>query len=220
MNGECLVCLSGHSSCCSVDRIQDAIAPSAMWPDTPASTRVLLTNLVWISVVECAARRVCCHCLVWHPSRHADPAVQQAVPAANSKDRPIEHVSVAAHHCCCIPCRSRNAPGSSVLRCQRSRCPLEQQPDRPAHGRLADVPCCLEPSDMHTVSAKTTQTRSSDCCAIVIKWQCTSLNRQRVNAPACLSAACLLSPALLGTPLRRPRPCCSAAWPAACHLEQ
>ncbi|KAI8917380.1 hypothetical protein BC831DRAFT_142800 [Entophlyctis helioformis] len=89
--------LSGHSSCCSVDRIQDAIAPSAMWPDTPASTRVLLTNLVWISVIECAVRRVCCHCLVWHPSRHANPAIQQAVPAANSKDRSIEHVSVAAH---------------------------------------------------------------------------------------------------------------------------
>ncbi|KAI8923394.1 hypothetical protein BC831DRAFT_38046 [Entophlyctis helioformis] len=36
------------------------------------------------------------------------------------------------------------------------------------------------------------------------------LDRQRVNAPACLSAACLLSAPLLCTPLRRPRPRCSA----------
>ncbi|KAI8911434.1 hypothetical protein BC831DRAFT_201143 [Entophlyctis helioformis] len=192
MNGECLICLSGHSMCCSMDRIQDAIAPSAMWPDTPASTRVLLTNLVWISVSECAAHRVCCDCRVWHPSRHANPAVQQAVPAANSKDRPIEHVSVAAHRCCCIPCRSRKAPDSLVLRCQCSRCPLEQQPDRPVHGRLANVPCCLDPSDMHTVSAKTTQTRPSDYCAVVVDGQW-SMPGQTASQRTCLPVCSLPS---------------------------
>ncbi|KAI8928089.1 hypothetical protein BC831DRAFT_135047 [Entophlyctis helioformis] len=205
--------------CCSVDRIQDAIAPSAMWPDTPASTRVLLTNLAWISVAECAARRVCCHCLVWHPSRHANPAAQQAVPAANSKDRSIEHVSVAAHRCCCIPCRSRKAPGSSVLRCQCSRCPLEQQPDRPAHGRL---PTSLAVWSHQTCTQSVPrQHRHGRQTAVLssLMGNGACLDRQRVNAPARLSAACLLSARLVQCAFWTATTtllCCMTCWTACC----
>ncbi|KAI8919572.1 hypothetical protein BC831DRAFT_107954 [Entophlyctis helioformis] len=132
--------------------------------------------------------------------------------------------------CCCIPCRSRKAPGSSALRCQCSRCPLEQQPARPVHGRLANVSCCcMDPSDKHTVSAKTTQTRPSDCCAVVVDGQW-SMPGQTASQRTCLPVCSLPSVrppsvpppcwarlsdghdhASLGRPARRP---------AACHHEQ
>ncbi|KAI8924600.1 hypothetical protein BC831DRAFT_297776 [Entophlyctis helioformis] len=117
--------------------------------------------------------------------------------AANSKDRSIEHVSVAAHRCCCIPCRSRNAPGSSVLRCHCSRCPLEQQPACPVHGRLADVlavwthqTCTQSVPRPHRHGRQTAVPSSSSGNGAC-------LDRQRVNAPDCLSAACLLSARLV-----------------------
>ncbi|KAI8924058.1 hypothetical protein BC831DRAFT_11872 [Entophlyctis helioformis] len=150
-------------------------------------------------------RRVCCSSSVLPlPSLASKSACQSSYPASSSCSQlpridPLSTSQWLLICCCCIPCRSENAPGSSVLRCQCSRCPLEQQPDRPVHGRLADVLVAVWSRQTSTQSVSRPRRHGRQTAvpsSSMGNGAC--LDRQRVNAPACLSAACLLSARLVG----------------------
>ncbi|KAI8921653.1 hypothetical protein BC831DRAFT_76064 [Entophlyctis helioformis] len=144
MNRECLVCLAtpvaaqwiaskmpSHQVQCSQTRLP-ALASSSPISSGSVSLSVLVVEFA--VTVEFGVQ-------VGMPIQLSSKQFVQPTPRIG----PLSTSQWLLICCCCIPCRSRKAPGSSALRCQCSRCPLEQQPDRPVHGRLANVSCCLDP---------------------------------------------------------------------------